>query len=74
MVRQLFESETNCEIAGEATNGREAVAKAARIKPDLDYFGSHIDCDGRFGCGSDTQKSSAWNSPYFIYDPSGTRS
>jgi two-component system nitrate/nitrite response regulator NarL len=35
MVRRLFESEANCEIAGEAENGREAVAKAAKIKPDL---------------------------------------
>jgi CheY-like chemotaxis protein len=35
MVRQLFESETNCEIVGEAENGRDAVAKAAFAKPDL---------------------------------------
>jgi chemotaxis response regulator CheB len=35
MVRRLFESETDCEIAGEAENGRDAVVKAAKIKPDL---------------------------------------
>lgn len=35
MVRQLFQSETNCEIAGEAENGRDAIAKAAFVKPDL---------------------------------------
>lgn len=35
MVRQLFESETNYEIAGEAGNGRDAIAKAAFLKPDL---------------------------------------
>lgn len=35
MIRQLFESETNCEIAGEAENGLDAIAKAAFLKPDL---------------------------------------
>jgi DNA-binding NarL/FixJ family response regulator len=35
MVRQLFESETNCEVVGEAENGLDAVAKAAFLKPDL---------------------------------------
>jgi DNA-binding NarL/FixJ family response regulator len=35
MVRQLFESQSNYEIAGEAENGRDAVAKAAFLKPDL---------------------------------------
>ena len=34
MVRQLFES-ANYEIVGEAENGREAIAKAAFLKPDL---------------------------------------
>lgn len=35
MVRQLFESETNYEVAGEAENGRDAIAKAESLKPDL---------------------------------------
>ena len=35
IVRQLFESETDCEIAGEAENGLDAIAKAAFLKPDL---------------------------------------
>jgi DNA-binding NarL/FixJ family response regulator len=35
MVRQLFKSATDCEIAGEAANGRDAIAKAAFSKPDL---------------------------------------
>ncbi len=35
MVRRLFETETNCEIAGEAENGCDAIAKATKIKPDL---------------------------------------
>lgn len=35
MVRRLFESEPDCEIAGEAENGRDAVAKALDLKPDL---------------------------------------
>jgi DNA-binding NarL/FixJ family response regulator len=35
MVRQLFESEPNYEIAGEAENGREAVTKAKTLNPDL---------------------------------------
>lgn len=35
MVRQLFESEPNYEILGEAENGREAVTKAKNLNPDL---------------------------------------
>ncbi|MCU1302018.1 MAG: uncharacterized protein JWQ87_2302 [Candidatus Sulfotelmatobacter sp.] len=35
MVRQLFESETDYEIAGEAANGLDAIAKAVFSKPDL---------------------------------------
>jgi DNA-binding NarL/FixJ family response regulator len=35
MVRQLFESEPNCVMVGEAENGRDAIAKAVFVKPDL---------------------------------------
>ena len=35
MVCRLFESYADCEIAGEAENGRDAIARAATIKPDL---------------------------------------
>ena len=35
MVCQLFESETNYEIAGEAENGLDAIEKATLLKPDL---------------------------------------
>lgn len=35
MVRQLFESEANCVVVGEAENGRDGIAKAAFSKPDL---------------------------------------
>jgi DNA-binding NarL/FixJ family response regulator len=35
LVRQLFESEPDFEISGEAENGREAVEKAQNLKPDL---------------------------------------
>jgi DNA-binding NarL/FixJ family response regulator len=35
MVRRLFEAEIYCEIAGEAENGRDAITKAAKIRPDL---------------------------------------
>ena len=34
-VRQLFESQPNFEIAGEAENGHDAVEKAKSLKPDL---------------------------------------
>jgi two-component system nitrate/nitrite response regulator NarL len=34
-VRQLFESELDFEISGEAENGRDAVEKAENLKPDL---------------------------------------
>ena len=34
-VRQLFESQPDFEISGEAENGRDAVEKAKSIKPDL---------------------------------------
>ena len=34
-VRQLFESQPDFEISGEAENGRDAVEKAKRLKPDL---------------------------------------
>ena len=34
-VRQLFESEPDFEISGEAENGRDAVEKAENLKPDL---------------------------------------
>ena len=34
-VRQLFESQPDFEISGEAENGRDAVEKAERLKPDL---------------------------------------
>ena len=35
LVRQLFALEPDFEIAGEAENGREAVEKAANLKPEL---------------------------------------
>ena len=35
LVRQLFVLEPDFEIAGEAENGREAVEKAANLKPEL---------------------------------------
>ena len=34
-VRQLFESQPDFEISGEAENGRDAVEKAKSLKPDL---------------------------------------
>src|ERR1700693_3247314 len=34
-VRQLFESQPDFEISGEAENGRDAVEKAEKLKPDL---------------------------------------
>src|ERR1700693_5816391 len=34
-VRQLFESQPDVEISGEAENGRDAVEKAKSLKPDL---------------------------------------
>jgi len=34
-VRQLFESQPDFEISGEAENGRDAVEKAENLKPDL---------------------------------------
>jgi DNA-binding NarL/FixJ family response regulator len=35
MVRQLFETHPDFEVAGEADNGRDGVAKARNLKPDL---------------------------------------
>jgi two-component system, NarL family, nitrate/nitrite response regulator NarL len=35
LVRRIFESEMNYEIAGEAENGCDAVANAPKTKPDL---------------------------------------
>jgi DNA-binding NarL/FixJ family response regulator len=35
LVRQLFESEPDFEISGEAENGRDAVEKAENLKPDV---------------------------------------
>lgn len=34
-VRKLFESQSDFEISAEAENGREAVDKAEKVKPDL---------------------------------------
>ena len=34
-LRQLFESQPDFEISGEAENGRDAVEKAEKLKPDL---------------------------------------
>jgi DNA-binding NarL/FixJ family response regulator len=34
-VRQLFELQSDFEISGEAENGRDAVEKAEKLKPDL---------------------------------------
>jgi len=34
-VRQLFELQPDFEISGEAENGRDAVEKAEKVKPDL---------------------------------------
>ena len=34
-VRQLFEFQPDFEISGEAENGRDAIEKAERLKPDL---------------------------------------
>jgi len=35
MVRQLFESNADFEVSGEAENGRDAIQKAENLKPDL---------------------------------------
>jgi DNA-binding NarL/FixJ family response regulator len=35
MVRELFETHPDFEVAGEADNGRDGVAKASNLKPDL---------------------------------------
>jgi CheY-like chemotaxis protein len=35
LVRKLFESQSDFEISGEAENGRDAVDKAEKLKPDL---------------------------------------
>ena len=34
-VRSLLENQPDCEICGEAGNGREAVAVAQQLKPDI---------------------------------------
>jgi DNA-binding NarL/FixJ family response regulator len=34
-VRQLFESQPDFEISGEAENGHDAIEKAEKLKPDL---------------------------------------
>jgi two-component system, NarL family, response regulator LiaR len=34
-LRKLFESQSEFEISGEAENGRDAVGKAEKLKPDL---------------------------------------
>ena len=34
-VRQILESETGLEVVGEASDGREAVAQARKLKPDI---------------------------------------
>jgi DNA-binding NarL/FixJ family response regulator len=34
-VRQLFELQPDFEISGEAENGRDAIEKAEKVKPDL---------------------------------------
>jgi CheY-like chemotaxis protein len=35
LVRKLFESQSDFEISGEPENGRDAVDKAEKLKPDL---------------------------------------
>jgi len=35
LVRKLLESQSDFEIAGEAENGRDAIDKAEKLKPDL---------------------------------------
>jgi DNA-binding NarL/FixJ family response regulator len=35
MVRQLFESDADFEVSGEAENGRDAIQKAENLKPNL---------------------------------------
>lgn len=35
LVRKLFESQSDFEISGEAENGRDAIDKAEKLKPDL---------------------------------------
>jgi DNA-binding NarL/FixJ family response regulator len=35
LVRQLFELQPDFEISGEAENGRDAIEKAEKLKPDL---------------------------------------
>ena len=35
LVRQIFESEPDFEVSGEAENGRDAIEKAENLKPDL---------------------------------------
>ena len=34
-VRQLFELQSDFQVSGEAENGRDAIEKAERLKPDL---------------------------------------
>jgi two-component system LytT family response regulator len=41
-ICQLLESETDFEIAGEASNGREAVSKIEKISPDLVFLDVHM--------------------------------
>lgn len=35
LLRKIFESQSDFEISGEAENGRDAVDKAGKLKPDL---------------------------------------
>ena len=35
LLRKIFESQSDFEVSGEAGNGRDAVEKAGKLKPDL---------------------------------------